>query len=277
MCRPESGRGARGMFATNSPGGEGAASLPPTKGNFVNRLWSRVGVRVTSVGLLVAGAAGGIYLTQDREVQQQSAEASVVAQAAVDDTQLLQQRQAEHAAARAFQREAEGDAAAKAATAAKAAAVKAHQIEQKAIAKKKADAVAAAKAAALAAAKKKAAAKTSGSTPEFTGDIPASCNEFKGNRAVGCSLMLDAGFKISQFSCLEKLWDKESGWNHKAANPSSGAFGIPQALPGSKMKSSGSDWKTNPATQIDWGLGYIKGRYDTPCNAWGHSQDVGWY
>ncbi|WP_205650095.1 lytic transglycosylase domain-containing protein [Actinoplanes solisilvae] len=240
----------------------------------MNRLWSRVGVRVTSVGLLVAGAAGGIYLTQDREVQQQSAEASVVAQVAVDDMQLLKQRQAEHAAARAFQREAEGDAAAKAATAAKAAAGKAHQLEQKVIATKKAQAEAAAKAAAE---KKKAAAEDSGATPEFTGDIPASCNEFSGNRAIGCTLMLKEGFAISQFSCLEKLWKKESGWNHKATNPSSGAYGIPQALPGSKMKSSGSDWKSNPATQIDWGLGYIKGRYDTPCGAWGHSQDVGWY
>jgi len=247
----------------------------------VNRLWSRVGVRVTSVGLLVAGAAGGIYLTQDREVQQRSAEASVVAQVAVDDMQLLKQRQAEHAAARAWQREAEGDAAAKAASAAKASAAKAHQLERKVIAKKKADAAAAAAAKAAAAkaaaAKKKASDEESGSTPAFTGDIPASCDEFSGNRAIGCSLMIKAGFKISQFSCLEKLWKKESGWNHKATNRSSGAYGIPQALPGSKMASSGGDWKTNPATQIDWGLGYIEGRYDTPCGAWGHSQDVGWY
>jgi len=246
----------------------------------VNRLWSRVGVRVTSVGLLVAGAAGGIYLTQDREVQQRSAEASVVAQVAVDDMQLLKQRQAEHAAARAWQREAEGDAAAKAASAAKASAAKAHQLERKVIAKKKADAAAAAAKAAAAkaaAAKKKASDEESGSTPAFTGDIPASCDEFSGNRAIGCSLMIKAGFKISQFSCLEKLWKKESGWNHKATNRSSGAYGIPQALPGSKMASSGGDWKTNPATQIDWGLGYIEGRYDTPCGAWGHSQDVGWY
>ncbi|WP_250027724.1 lytic transglycosylase domain-containing protein [Paractinoplanes maris] len=248
----------------------------------MNRLWSRVGVRVASVSLLLAGAATGIYLGQDQEVQQQSAEASVVAQVAVDNSQLLKQRQSEHAAARAFQREAASDAAAEAATAAKAAATKAHQAEQKVIAQKKA----AAKAAAEAAAKKKAQEKAdadsdsdseSGSTPEFSGDIPASCNEFSGNRAIGCSLMLDAGFKISQFSCLEKLWKKESGWNHKASNPSSGAYGIPQALPGGKMKSAGSDWRSNPATQIEWGLGYIEGRYGTPCSAWGHSQDVGWY
>ncbi|WP_250003114.1 lytic transglycosylase domain-containing protein [Actinoplanes sp. M2I2] len=249
----------------------------------MNRLWSRVGVRVASVSLLVAGAATGIYLGQDREVQQRSAEASVVAQVAVDNSQLLKQRQSEHAAARAFQREATVDAAAEAATTAKAAATKAHQAEQKVIAQKKAAAEAAAKKAQEEKAKEKEeeadseSGSSSDSSPAYTGDIPASCSEYSGNRAIGCSMMLDAGFKISQFPCLEKLWDKESGWNKKATNPSSGAYGIPQALPGSKMKSAGSDWKTNPATQIEWGLGYIEGRYNTPCSAWGHSQDVGWY
>ncbi|MBM2622570.1 lytic transglycosylase domain-containing protein [Actinoplanes sp. LDG1-06] len=242
----------------------------------MNRLWSRVGVRVTAVGLLVAGATGGVYLGQDQD-QPRSAEASVVAQVAADETQLLKQRQSEHAAARAFQRQAEGNAAEKAATAAKAAAGKARQAEQKVIAQKKAAAEAAAKKKAEEEAAAKESGGDSGSTPEFDGDIPASCNEFSGNRAIGCTLMLKAGFEISQFSCLEKLWKKESGWNEKAENKSSGAYGIPQALPGSKMKSSGSDWKTNPATQIDWGLGYIEGRYNTPCAAWGHSQDVGWY
>ncbi|MBB4696796.1 lytic transglycosylase domain-containing protein [Paractinoplanes abujensis] len=242
----------------------------------MNRLWSRVGVRVTAVSLLVVGAAGGIYLGQDREVQR-SAEASVVAQIAVDDSQLLQQRQAEHAAARAFQRQTEANAAEKAASAAKVAAGKAHTAERKVIAQKKAAAEAEAKKKAEEEAAEKESGSDSGSTPEFDGDIPASCNEFSGNRATGCALMLDAGFKISQFSCLEKLWKKESGWNHKATNRSSGAYGIPQALPGKKMASAGSDWKTNPATQIEWGLGYIEGRYGTPCSAWGHSQDVGWY
>ena len=80
-----------------------------------------------------------------------------------------------------------------------------------------------------------------------------------------------------QFSCLEALWNRESGWNHLAQNPSSGAYGIPQALPGSKMASAGSDWQTNPYTQVRWGVSYIKSRYGTPCNAWAHSQSVGWY
>jgi hypothetical protein len=76
--------------------------------------------------------------------------------------------------------------------------------------------------------------------------------------------------------CLDKLWTKESGWNHKARNRSSGAFGIPQALPESKILSAGPDIN-DPGTQIKWGLGYIKGRYKTPCGAWAHSQRTGWY
>ncbi|WP_225992382.1 aggregation-promoting factor C-terminal-like domain-containing protein, partial [Actinomadura montaniterrae] len=79
-----------------------------------------------------------------------------------------------------------------------------------------------------------------------------------------------------QFGCLVNLWNKESHWNTHAANPS-GAYGIPQALPGSKMASAGPDWQNNATTQIKWGLGYIKDRYSTPCGAWAHSESSGWY
>ncbi|GAA3215534.1 phospholipase [Microbacterium terregens] len=85
------------------------------------------------------------------------------------------------------------------------------------------------------------------------------------------------GWGADQFSCLASLWDKESGWNYQAYNDSSGATGIPQALPGSKMASAGSDWQTNAVTQIAWGLGYIASVYGTPCSAWGHSQSTDWY
>jgi hypothetical protein len=85
------------------------------------------------------------------------------------------------------------------------------------------------------------------------------------------------GFSADQFSCLDSLWTKESGWNAHADNPSSSAYGIPQALPGSKMASAGADWATNPATQIKWGLGYIRDSYGSPCAAWGHSQAYNWY
>lgn len=81
----------------------------------------------------------------------------------------------------------------------------------------------------------------------------------------------------TQFNCLDKLWKKESGWRWWADNPYSAAYGIPQANPGSKMKSAGSDWRTNPRTQIRWGLKYIKSRYKTPCKAWEHSRNTGWY
>lgn len=79
-----------------------------------------------------------------------------------------------------------------------------------------------------------------------------------------------------QYTCLYKLWKRESGWRITAHN-ASGAYGIPQALPGRKMSSAGPNWRTNYKTQVDWGLGYISGRYGTPCGAWGHSQSTGWY
>lgn len=85
------------------------------------------------------------------------------------------------------------------------------------------------------------------------------------------------GWGEDQYSCLVSLWSRESGWRVNAMNSSSGAYGIPQALPGSKMATAGSDWETNAATQIEWGLGYISGRYGTPCGAWAHSEDIGWY
>jgi hypothetical protein len=80
----------------------------------------------------------------------------------------------------------------------------------------------------------------------------------------------------TQYSCLVSLWNRESGWRWDAEN-ASGAYGIPQSLPGSKMASAGPDWQTNPATQIKWGLGYISSTYGTPCNAWGHEEADGWY
>lgn len=80
-----------------------------------------------------------------------------------------------------------------------------------------------------------------------------------------------------QFDCLNELWRHESGWRWNAHNRSSGAYGIPQALPGSKMASKGRDWRTNPITQVRWGLGYISGRYGTPCEAWRYFQNRGWY
>jgi hypothetical protein len=85
------------------------------------------------------------------------------------------------------------------------------------------------------------------------------------------------GWSSGQFSCLDSLWNQESGWNVTATNSVSGAYGIPQALPGAKMASAGADWQTDAATQIRWGLGYIKDLYGSPCGAWAHEEADGWY
>lgn len=95
--------------------------------------------------------------------------------------------------------------------------------------------------------------------------------------AFAFSLSSQLGWGQDQYSCLVKLWTRESHWNVLATNASSGAYGIPQALPGSKMASEGSDWATNPETQIRWGVKYIAGRYTNPCTALVHSNNNGWY
>lgn len=141
-------------------------------------------------------------------------------------------------------------------------------------------------AAAAAAAKAAEAARSSGGGGGGGGSSPSPAYATGGAvggtspadaQATARSMMAGYGWGESQFGCLVSLWNKESGWNYRAYNSSSGATGIPQALPGSKMASAGGDWQTNPATQIRWGLGYISGRYGTPCGAWDHSQSVGWY
>jgi hypothetical protein len=96
-------------------------------------------------------------------------------------------------------------------------------------------------------------------------------------QAIAQAMMPAHGWDDSQFACLVALWSRESGWRVNAQNKSSGAYGIPQALPGSKMATVGADWQTNPATQITWGLGYISARYGTPCAAYAHLQSSNWY
>jgi len=155
---------------------------------------------------------------------------------------------------------------------------KAAQIAAKKAAAKKAAEEAAAKKAAEEAAAAESSSSSSGSGSVSGGSAASSGdNSVAGAKATARALVADRGWGSDQFSCLEKLWQKESGWNYRAYNASSGAYGIPQALPGSKMGSAGSDWETSAATQIRWGLGYIDGRYGTPCGAWDHSQSVGWY
>ena len=96
-------------------------------------------------------------------------------------------------------------------------------------------------------------------------------------RSAARTMLADYGWSDSQFSCLDSLWTKESGWRYTATNAGSGAYGIPQSLPASKMGTVAADYRTNPVTQITWGLQYIKASYGSPCSAWAHSQATNWY
>ena len=99
-----------------------------------------------------------------------------------------------------------------------------------------------------------------------------------GAREVAKALMDDKyGWGEKQYWCLDGLWTKESKWNYRASNKRSGAHGIPQALPATKMESVGTDWRTNPVTQISWGLRYIESRYETPCGAFAKFKRTNWY
>jgi hypothetical protein len=98
-----------------------------------------------------------------------------------------------------------------------------------------------------------------------------------GAKAYARSAVARYGWGDGDYQCLVLLWNRESGWRADAYNRSSGAYGIPQSLPGSKMASAGADWRTNAATQIEWGLSYIRGRYGAPCGAWAHSEQYNWY
>ncbi|MFZ7088100.1 hypothetical protein [Curtobacterium sp. RRHDQ10] len=136
----------------------------------------------------------------------------------------------------------------------------------------------------LAAQRAAAAAARSGSTivnsggssyPDPTG-VPV---DPAGAKAYASSQLAAHGWGQDQMSCLVSLWTQESGWRANALNSSSGAYGIPQALPASKMAVAGADWRTNQNTQIDWGLAYIKSSYGSPCGAWNHEMSVNphWY
>ncbi|WP_019178920.1 lytic transglycosylase domain-containing protein [Microbacterium yannicii] len=154
--------------------------------------------------------------------------------------------------------------------------------EQEAAAEKARLEAEAAAAAAAEAAEAEAAQQSSGSSRSSGSSAPSPVYAAAGTsaadaQAIARDMIAGYGWGDDQFACLVPLWQKESGWNSQAHNRSSGAYGIPQALPGSKMASAGADWQTNAATQISWGLGYISGRYGTPCGAWSHSQSVGWY
>lgn len=207
----------------------------------------------------VAGAADAHMLTQTVHVDTLSPAQRLVS---FDTTRYgLAQRQTSY------------ESAAANAAVAKAAA-------QKAAAAKAADAkAAAAKAAAAKAAAQQAAQQqaTQQQAAQQTTAQPATSAPSGSPQQIAEQMLSQFGWSSSQFSCLQPLWALESGWNIYASNPSSGAYGIPQALPGSKMASAGPDWQGDAATQIRWGLSYIQGTYGSPCAAWSHEEADGWY
>ncbi|MCL2515991.1 MAG: hypothetical protein FWD85_08335 [Microbacteriaceae bacterium] len=120
------------------------------------------------------------------------------------------------------------------------------------------------------------ASSASSATTTTVTAAPAAAVPTGSPQAWAQTYLASLGMGADQFNCLVSLWNRESGWNVHASNPS-GAYGIPQALPGSKMATAGPDWQDNYQTQIKWGMGYVDGRYGTPCGAWAHSQATGWY
>ena len=212
----------------------------------------------------VAGAADAHMLTQTVHVDTLSPAQRLVS---FDTTRYgLAQRQTSYESAAA--NAAVAKAAAQKAAAAKAAAAKAAAAK-----------AAAAKAAAQQAAQEQAAQQqaTQQQAAQQTTAQPATSAPSGSPQQIAEQMLSQFGWSSSQFSCLQPLWALESGWNIYASNPSSGAYGIPQALPGSKMASAGPDWQGDAATQIRWGLSYIQGTYGSPCAAWSHEEADGWY
>jgi hypothetical protein len=113
--------------------------------------------------------------------------------------------------------------------------------------------------------------------PAPTFSIPAGGVSNEANRQLGKQMAEAYGWTGAEWTCYDLLIQSESSWDHTAENPDSGAYGIPQALPPEKMASAGSDWQTNPMTQIAWGLDYVANRYGTPCQAWAFKQANNWY
>ena len=215
----------------------------------MSRLWSRFGLRSLSIALLALSLVGGYQLSTDRHTQQHPTKA--IAGGTLDGNDL--------AAAVADEHQAHVDAQAAADAAAQSAANQARQADD------------------AARQQQETSRSANRPTPTPSPSIPASCASYAGNQAVACALLSQFGFGINQMSCLVPMWNKESGWNPRAKNPGSGAYGIPQALPASKMAVYGADYLTNPTPQIKWGISYTKSKYGSPCAAWSYWQAHGYY
>jgi hypothetical protein len=262
---PEAAPEADGAIPDHPEGGDKS-----TRGGWARG--SHVGIRIFAVGLLVVGVGAGVATHVLNGTDADTVKVSDDLAAAPADSSLP--------TSGADTGRSQGDQVGSALLdySRQQAAVNAAQAQ----ARKKAASAQVAADARAARAERSRASRSSDRSTEGTGGeqppaTPVSCSSYSGNRETGCSLLSWAGFSTSQMSCLDKLWTRESQWTTTAENSSSGAYGIPQALPASKMAEYGSDYRTNPVPQIKWGLNYIKGRYGTPCDAWNHSENTGWY
>lgn len=228
-------------------------------------------VGVCSTLALSGGAVLAVGVPAEAEIVSAPTSGSSVQAAALIDGRTSVLERATRAAQRAEARDAARAAAIRKQKLAKARAQRlAAQKADRMAAQKRAAQLAQAKAAEADRARRASAATASRSSVRSIAPSSGS------TRDIGKRMAAARGWTGEQWTCLNNLWTRESGWRTTAAGYS-GAYGIPQALPGSKMASAGADWRTNPATQISWGLGYISGRYGTPCGAWGAFQSKGWY
>ncbi|MDN3269920.1 hypothetical protein C1708_11950 [Streptomyces sp. DH-12] len=239
------------------------------EGNRVSRISVRgfavaSATAVTAVGSVV-GVASGSTAAQNNDAEATAAGTTLLAdipageQAQVQTASLTQQAQtmaiAADATAKKDAEEAARKAAAKTAIAKKKAAEKAEQAKRDAQEREQAE--------------KAASRSAARDASSFAVQASYSVAEVQA--------MARQMVPADQFQCFSNIVERESTWNYQATNPSSGAYGLVQALPGSKMASAGADWQTNPATQIKWGLNYMDSRYGSPCGAWEFWQANHWY
>ncbi|MFJ6622769.1 transglycosylase SLT domain-containing protein [Kitasatospora sp. NPDC091335] len=207
---------------------------------------------ITGIATLVVASAATAALAIP-QAGNTTTEAAPVAAVAVDGEPVADQGQADTAAAAAEQAAQEAQARADADAAA--------QAQAQAEAQAQADA------------KAKADAEAAASRSQERQNLAAAPAGYSGTPQQIAAQIVPAG----QLQCFSNIVFRESSWNPLAVNASSGAYGLVQALPGSKMASAGADWRTNPATQIKWGLDYMNTRYGSPCAAWSFWQNHHWY
>jgi hypothetical protein len=248
--------------------------------SFMNGKRSRLIVIAAAGTLTLATAISAAAATLPAGSAAGAADAHMLTQTVHIDTLSLAQRQLSFDTTRygLTQRQTTYESAAARAAVARAVAQKAAAAKA-AAAKAAAAKAAAAQAAAQQAAQQQAAQQqaTQQQAAQQATAQPAASAPSGSPQQIGEQMLSQFGWSSGQFSCLQPLWALESSWNVYASNPGSGAYGIPQALPGSKMASAGPDWQSDAATQIRWGLTYIQGTYGSPCAAWSHEEADGWY